>query len=218
MTESEVSRATDHNRSPAEWRVCYAVAIVVATVAATIAWLSMWPSGMAKDFTLSWTAATHVLAGRDLYREMTPTGTYPLNVPFYYPLPAAVLSIPFAALPVRYAGIVFVGVSFGIAALALMRDDPKRVAVLFSFPALMAATLGQWSPLLVAATVAPITQLVLPVKPTLGAAAFSSRPSRIGVLLSVVVLATCFLVEPTWVASWRTAVSGALGTYTAPIR
>ena len=194
------------------------MAVMVAAAASGIAWLSMSPSGMAKDFTLSWTAATHLLAGRDPYREMQPTGIYPFNVPFYYPLPAALLAVPFAALPLRYAGIAFVGVSFGIAALALMRDDPKRVALLCSFPAVMAATLGQWSPLLVAATIAPLTQLVLPVKPTLGAAAFASRPSRLGVLLSIGVLGVCFLVDPSWVASWRTAVSGAWTSYTPPIR
>ena len=178
----------------------------------------MWPSGLAKDFTLSWTAANHILSGRDPYRAMLPTGVYPFNVPFYYPLPAAVLAMPFAPIPARYAGIAFVFVTFGMAALALMRDSAPRVAMLLSFPAVMAATLGQWSPLLVAATVVPAVQLVLPVKPTLGAAAFVNRPTRIGLALSVALVALCFLIEPGWFTSWRGVVSSAWGSYTPPVR
>jgi hypothetical protein len=192
--------------------------LVFATVAATVAWLSMGPSGLAKDFTLSWTAANHVLAGHDPYGEMRPTGVYPFNVPFYYPLPAALLATPFAPIPVRYAGVAFVFVSFGIAAVALMRDSAPRVAMLLGFPAVMAATLGQWSPLLVAATVVPAVQLVLPVKPTLGAAAFASRPARLGVVLALLVLGLCFVIQPGWLASWRAAVSGAWTSYTSPFR
>ena len=112
----------DARQTPAApWRTSVAVALVVATLAATVAWMSMSPSGLAKDFTWSWTAAGHLLAGRDPYHEMTASGVYPYNVPFYYPLPAALLAIPFAAIPVRFAGILFVGLSFGIAALITPR-------------------------------------------------------------------------------------------------
>jgi hypothetical protein len=180
--------------------------------------MSMAPSGLAKDFTLSWTAANHLLAGQDPYAEMRPTGVYPFNVPFYYPLPAAVLAAPFAPIPLRYAGIAFVFVAFGIAALVLARDSAPRVAILLGFPAVMAATLGQWSPLLLAATVVPAMQLVLPVKPTLGAAAFVNRPSRVGLLLAIAILGLCFLIQPGWLASWRAAVSGAWTSYTPPVR
>jgi hypothetical protein len=200
------------------WRASIVIAVLIGVLAAAVAWMSMVPSGLAKDFTLSWTAANHVLAGHDPYREMRPTGVYPFNVPFYYPLPAALLATPFAPIPVRYAGIAFVFVSFGIAALALVRDRAPRVALLLGFPAVMAATLGQWSPLLLAATIAPALQLVLPVKPTLGAATFAKLPSRVGVVLALAVVGLCFLVQPGWLLSWRDAVSGAWTSYTPPLR
>jgi len=200
------------------WLTSVVVATIVAGFAAFIAWLSMSPSGLAKDFTLSWTAANHLLAGRDPYRAMQPTGVYPFNVPFYYPLPAALLAVPFASIPVRYAGVAFVFVSFGVAAIALVRDSAPRLGILLSFPALMAATLGQWSPLIVAATVVPAIQLVLPVKPTLGAAVFANRPSRVGLVASFALVALCFLVDPGWFTSWRDAVSGAWTNYTPPVR
>ncbi len=200
------------------WGAAILTAIVVAAFAAGIAWMSMSTSGTAKDFTLSWTAAKHLLAGRSPYAAMIPTGVYPFNVPFYYPLPAAVLAIPFVPLRLESAGIAFVAVSFGLAAVALVRDNPLRVAALFSFPAIMAATLGQWSPLLLAATVAPVAQLVLPVKPTLGAAAFVNRPSRLGVILAAAVLVVCFVILPGWLAEWRSTVGTAFANYTSPVR
>jgi len=178
----------------------------------------MSPTGGAKDFTLPWTAAGHLLAGRDPYTAIRPTGVYPFNVPFYYPLPAAVLTVPFTLASPTIAGVTFVGVSFGIAAFTLAADDLERLPILFGFPAVMAAVLGQWSPLLVAATMAPVVQLVLPVKPTLGAAAFVSRPSRLGVVLSAAIVALSFLIQPDWLLGWRAAVSGAWVTYQSPFR
>jgi hypothetical protein len=180
--------------------------------------MSMAPGGFSKDFTLSWTAAGHLLAGRDPYSAMRPTGTYPFNVPFYYPLPAAVLAIPFTVIPLPWAGIAFVAISFGVAALALEAHQKTRAAALLSFPAVMAATLGQWSPLLLAATVAPVLQLVVPIKPTLGAAALASRPSRLGVVLAAALVAICFAIDPHWLVSWRSAVSNAWSSYTPPVR
>jgi hypothetical protein len=194
------------------------VALIAASVAGVIAWLSMGGSGLAKDFSLPWTAAQHVLNGRDPYAAMAPTGVYPFNVPFYYPLPAALIAAPFALLPATIAGVIFVVLSFGIAGFALARESPARVAVLASFPAVMAAALGQWSPLLLAATVLPILQFAMPVKPTLGAAVFVSRPSWIGLSVAAVIVLLSFAVMPHWVTSWRAAVADAWGMYTPPVR
>lgn len=205
-------------KAPPSWPVSLAIAAITALLAGGIAWMSMSGTGQAKDFTLPWTAAQHLLAGRDPYVAMRPTGVYPFNVPFYYPLPAALLAVPFAVVPATVAGIAFVALSFGLTALALAREDLARLPILFGFPAVMAATLGQWSPLLVAATIVPAFQVVLPVKPTLGAAAFMSRPSRLGVVLSIAIVAACFAIQPGWLVSWREAVSDAWGSYTPPVR
>jgi len=211
MGNDTTSRAVD-------WRVPAVAACCVALLAGLVAWLSMSPTGGAKDFTLPWTAARHLLAGRDPYTAMRPTGVYPFNVPFYYPLPAAVLTVPFTLASPTTAGVAFVVASFGIAAFTLAADDLERLPILFGFPAVMAAVLGQWSPLLVAATIAPVVQLVLPVKPTLGAAAFVSRPSRLGVALSAAIVVLSFLIQPGWLLGWRAAVSDAWITYRSPFR
>jgi hypothetical protein len=200
------------------WRLPLIVGFLAALIAGAIAWMSMIGSGLAKDFSLPWTAAQHLLAGRDPYVAMAPTGVYPFNVPFYYPLPAALIAVPFALLPATIAGVSFVALSFGVAGAVLARDHSARAFLLLGFPAVMAAALGQWSPLLLAATVAPILHFALPVKPTLGAAVFASRPSWIGIAASLALVALSFVVLPQWVTSWREAVSGAWATYTPPVR
>ncbi|MDF2775156.1 MAG: hypothetical protein K0S86_4656 [Geminicoccaceae bacterium] len=205
-------------RASAEWHAAAAVGIIAAVLAGAVAWMSMGGSGLAKDFSLPWTAARHLLEGRDPYAAMSPTGVYPFNVPFYYPLPAAVIAVPFALLPATVAGITFVALSFGIAGFLLARDNPARAIGLLGFPAVMAAALGQWSPLLLAATVAPLLQFTMPVKPTLGAAVFVNRPSWVGLAAAAVVLALSFLIMPHWVASWRSAVASAWDMYTPPVR
>jgi hypothetical protein len=202
----------------ASWWRGVTVALVAATVAGVIAWMSMEASGLAKDFSLPWTAARHLLEGRDPYAAMRPTGVYPFNVPFYYPLPAAVIAVPFALLPATVAGVAFVALSFGIAGLVLTRDGSHRAIILLGFPAVMAATLGQWSPLLVAATVIPALQLVMPAKPTLGAAVFASRPSWVGLAAAAVIVGASFAIMPEWVGAWRSAVSSAWTMYTPPVR
>jgi hypothetical protein len=209
-------RATARAVTP--WRECAWVAVIAAGISALIAWMSMDGSGLAKDFSLPWTAARHLLAGRDPYAAMQPTGIYPFNVPFYYPLPAAILSVPFALFPATVAGVLFVAMSFATAAAALARQGRHRAIVLLGFPAVMAATLGQWSPLLMAATLVPALQFVMPVKPTLGAAVFASRPSWTGVVGSAAILAISFAVMPGWVPAWRHAVSTAWSSYTPPIQ
>jgi len=149
---------------------------------------------------------------------MQPTGVYPFNVRFYYPLPAATLAVPFALLPATAAGILFVALSFGIAAAALAREGRARLVILLGFPAVMAAALGQWSPLLLAATLLPALQLVIPVKPTLGAAVFASRPSWVGIGACTAILLISFLMMPAWVPAWRAAVSSAWGSYAPPVQ
>lgn len=213
-----MARAPAPRTESASWRTTLLVAVAVAALAGAIAWMSMGAGGTGKDFTLPWTAARHMLAGRDPYVAMRPTGVYPFNVPFYYPLPAALLAAPFAALPASMAGIAFVALSFGVAAAALVRENTGRLVILFGFPAVMAATLGQWSPLLLASTLVPALQIVMPVKPTIGAAVFASRPSRLGLALAIGIVALSFAILPGWLGSWRAAVASAWEMYTPPVR
>src|SRR5690242_3771352 len=91
------------------------VAFVVALVygALTEFWFVSWhaPTG-AMDFTFPWWAARALLAGLVPYVVVARTPTV-WNIPFLYPAPAAVEVLPFALLPARGGGVLFVGIGMG---------------------------------------------------------------------------------------------------------
>jgi hypothetical protein len=172
---------------------------------------------LAKDFTPPWFAARTLLLGQNPYRVMQATGSYPFGTPFFFPLPAALLAIPFAPLNGLAAGVAFTALSFGVLGFALTREGYERLPLLVSFPAVMAATLGQWSPLIAAATMLPALQFVAAAKPTLGLAMFAYRPSRAGVIGVLVLVVLSFIVLPSWVAGWRGSTAEAVRVHSAPV-
>ena len=59
--------------------------------------------------------------GQNPYRVIRPTGPYPFNAGFFYPLPAGIAALPFALFRPAVAGAAFVGVSSGLLAFGLAR-------------------------------------------------------------------------------------------------
>ena len=166
------------------------------------------PEFVAKDFTYPWRAARALLAGDDPYRVIRPSGPYPFESVFPYPLPAAVVAIPFALVPAAVGGALFFGLSTGAMAYALSRDGLGRMWAFCSAPFAMAAALGQWSPLMVAATLLPSLGWALACKPTLGAALFAYRPSWRAVAAGAALVALSFALLPRWPVEW---LQGAFG-------
>jgi hypothetical protein len=187
-------------------RVALAFLIGVgAAVGAFIVFASQ-PEFLAKDFTYPWRAARALLGGDDPYRVIRPGGPYPFESVFPYPLPAAIVTIPFALLRVEVGGALFFGLSAGAMAYALSRDGMGRFWVFCSAPFGMALALGQWSPLMVAAALLSPLSWALACKPTLGAALFAYRPSRRTAVLGAVLVAASLVVMPRWPAEWLGAV------------
>ena len=183
-------------------------AIVLGLWGAFIAYFAMstHPMHLAKDFSYPWRAARILLDGNNPYQVIQPTGLYPFNARFYYPLPAAILAIPFASLRPAVAGALFFGLSSALLAFAILRDCPHRLPIFLSAPFVHAATLGQWSPILVAAALMPSLQFVLAAKPTVGLAAWAYRPSWRGIIGCGVLLAISLIVFPRWPIEWRAAM------------
>ena len=135
-----------------------------------------------------------------------PSGPYPYESVFPYPLTAALAVLPFAFVPAAIGGALFFGLSAGAMAYALSRDGLGRFWVFCSAPFGMALALGQWSPLMVAATLLSPLAWALACKPTLGAALFAYRPSWRTALMGAALVALSLLVIPGWPQEWLHAV------------
>ena len=121
-----------------------------------------------------------MLAGRDPYELIGPGRLFDFEFPFRYPLPAAVVALPFSPFPPDIASGLFVGVGLGCLAWALMRHGHAPLIGLMSGGVASAINSVQWSPLFAAATVMTPLGLALVAKPTIGVAMFAARPSALG--------------------------------------
>ena len=199
-------------------RVLIALTIGVAAGIAALLVFASEPLFAAKDFTYPWRAARALLAGRDPYQVIRPTGPYPFESYFPYPLPAAFVGIPFAWLPPGVGGALFFGLSTGALAYALTRQGMGRLWLFCSPSFAMAAALGQWSPLIMAGALMTPFAWALTCKPTIGAALFAYRPSRRTVWIGLAVLALSLVVLPRWPLEWIAAARHAPHHYAPVLR
>jgi hypothetical protein len=192
------------------------VAFAFGLIATILAFLEFthW-NIFAGDFTWSWRAAQALLANQNPYAVIQPTGIYPYDAPFYYPLPAALIALPFALFPATLAGALFVGCSAAALAWALVRQSPSWLILFCSAPYFMALRYGQWSPLLTAAMLLPALTPLAVVKPNLGLGILALRPTWWAVVGGGGLLLASFVVCPTWLADWLQAL--AFNRHTAPI-
>ncbi|MGZ8492327.1 MAG: hypothetical protein ACXWZS_09010 [Gemmatirosa sp.] len=192
-----------------------ALALLVGLACAIGFWVvtQRVPQFVAKDFTYPWRAARALLAGLDPYVVMQPTGPYPYDSRFPYPITAALAAVPLAWMPVAVAGAAFVGISSAVLAWALLAGGGGmgRLWMLASAPFAMALSLAQWAPLLIAGTLLPAFAWALALKPTLGLALFVARPSRAAVIGGAVLCAVGLLLLPTWPMDWVRAASFTIG-------
>ena len=102
-----------------------AVAVAVATL--VVVAIKQQQSGVSSDFGMFWTAARVVAHGGDPYTAIQPGGPWKWDSGYLYPLPAAIVLIPLAWLPVTVAQAVFSATGMGALAYAIARSDgPHR--------------------------------------------------------------------------------------------
>jgi hypothetical protein len=188
--------------------------IVAATLVGLAAgglalWLRLSGRTNFSDFHPIWFAAQAVLHHRDPYKAVA----HNFIAPFYYPLPAAIVGLPFALLPLSFAGPVFVAIGFALLAYALTARAWWPLIALASYPALDAARLCQWSPIFAAAALLPWLGWLAAVKPTTGIVTvgsyFSRRWLAFNVAAACVVVAIAFACWPSWIGEWLRALRGA---------
>lgn len=164
------------------------------------------PGTGAGDFAFPLRAAQHLLAGRDPYVEMVP-GIPGAAGAFLYPLPAAVAAVPFAGLAPQWAGAAFIGASTALLAYGLSEKGWWRLLALMSPAFLLAFSVANWPPILVASALIPGLGWLAAVKPNLGLVLFAYRPRWSTVIGVVIVLAVSFVWLPQWPAGWLSHVS-----------
>lgn len=180
-----------------------AIALAIGVVSGFICHFTLVRRGvLAGDFTWTWRAARMLLAHQDPYRLIQAGGVYPFDDRLNYPLPAAIVSLPFAPFPPVLAGALFVGCSAALLAWAVTREDYHWLPLFLSAPFLKVLLAPQWSPLLVAAALIPALQFMLVAKPNEGLAMFAYRPTWWGVGLGAAMLLVSLMILPAWPLEW----------------
>jgi hypothetical protein len=184
-------------------------ALGVAVVAAGWTYVSLRLRGdwvWAADFTYPWLAARAVWKGVDAYafvaRSHPPFGPWLL-----YPLPAALVTLPIAWLPMRAAASVGVGASCGFLAFSITRTAFWPLLMFLSAPAVRLADSVQiWPPMFTAAAFWAPGLGLLAAKPNfaLPIIAFQTklRSVVIGAVAGITLVGLSFMVDPHWLARW----------------
>lgn len=131
-----------------------------------------------------------------------PPGVYGLGGPFLYPLPTAIVALPFAPLPVHLAASAFFSVTVAGLAFALTRTNWWPLLVFLSAAFMTCVTTAQWSPLLVSAALWPGAAWAAVAKPNLAIAAFAYKPHRSMVIGAIALSALATFLVPAWPSEW----------------
>ena len=190
-------------------RLRFAVVVVAALVTAVIATHSpLIQGGRGGDHYVLWSAARDVASGIDPY-HVARTGALPaLFSRFFYPLPAILLSAPFAWLPPTPAAISFAVVSAAILLFGMTADGLQRTSVLLSAPFVVAAAAAQATPVIVGLALLPALSAFALLKPSVGVPLLARSVS----IKSVLVVGAVFLVSiaffPEWPLDWMRTLGG----------
>ena len=196
------------SEAPASRSSRIAVAAVAGAIALVLGMISMIRRGQSADFLYWWLAGRVLVSGENPYRGIGPGTAYPLEGPFLYPMPAALVGALFSPLDHVFGAALFIALGFALAAYGLSSFGGWRVLVLLSTPAIWVFENAQWIPLLVGATLVPWMGWLLACKPTMGAALFAWRPDWRIIVGSALVTLVALAVQPSWPGDWITSVQG----------
>jgi hypothetical protein len=162
-------------------------------------------ASVVSDWDATWVGARALLDGKSPYAAVQmPPWPWRIN----YPIPAILLSTPFALLPLWLARGIFVGVATAVFTFVVTRWAWWPLYIVLSPAMLWSWIAVKWEPLMVAAALTPALGWILTVKPTHGFALWSAYPRREAVIGGAVILAIGFAVYPAWVPEWLGSLSG----------
>jgi hypothetical protein len=194
-----------HLRPAVRRRIVVAVAIgIVAGLVAALRFVRIaWhPS----DFGQAWFSAQALLHGANPYALVGPGLQYEWPWKLYYPATAFVIALPLSFLPELLATFLFVAISSALLAYAITENGYQRLPLFLSWPFVVAALAGQWSPIISAAILLPALGWVLIAKPNIALAVLASTASarliKVAVVGGVVITAVSIALFPGWPAAW----------------
>ena len=203
------------------WRPRLLVAIVVAVLATVFAYHQLeGRAWLASDFEYDLRAARRLLDGLNPYNDPTARYglPYPFDAQFPYPLIAAMVAVPFTAFTSYVGGALYVGAISGLMAFAVTREGWWRMSLFLSPCYFVAASVANWSPLLVASAFLPALFPFALAKPTMFLAIGSQYPNARGFALCVGIVILSLLVFPSWPIHWLDSVMNQPGgKYQMPI-
>jgi hypothetical protein len=179
------------------------VALVLGLLAGWFTAYSLGRPGFHGDFEFAWWGARLMLAGTNPYAltEYAGADIYG-GAALFYPPPTLWLIAPLAWLPVQLAGAIVFGLSTAALAFLITRTEWWRLHLFLSGSFVMAASLGQWAPLLMVAALAPAARPLWFLKPSLGLAVLAYRPSRWAFIGAAGAVLASLVVLPDWPAWW----------------
>jgi hypothetical protein len=186
-------------------RLSAAIAIGAAISALYLVYVAMHPGAGAGDFAFPLRAARLLLAGRDPYMEMVP-GVVGAAGAFLYPLPTALVAVPFAGFSPAQAGAVFLGVSSGLLAYGLTAAGWWRLLALMSPSFLLAFSVANWPPLMMASALVPGLGWLAVAKPNIGLVSFAYKPRWSSVIGGIAAAMVCLVLVPRWPFEWLSHV------------
>ena len=152
----------------------------------------------AGDFTFALRIAHDIWEGRDTY-------AYPAAPDSVsYPLPAGLISMPFALLEDEVASGVFMGLSSFLLAWCLLRNGKSWPLLVFlSWPFAYAVLFAQWTPLIMCLWCFPVMLPLILVKPHIALPlVLTGKISKNGILFTILLIIGSLVIYPTWPLAW----------------
>jgi hypothetical protein len=189
------------------------VALLVGLAAGLFSGALAARPGAVPDLVYPLTAARLFLEGTNPYVAMTGEvgAAPPFDEPLFYPFTTVLAVLPLSRLPLPLAAGLFFGLSTALLAFVVTRDGLWRLHLFASAPFVVAASVGQLSPLVMVMALVPTAGFLAALKPNLGLALWAWRPTWRAVLACAAFGLASLVLLPTWPSNWLETIRQDLG-------
>ena len=221
MTETKSGPTVRQPTRRARLLIAIAVGIVTAIVSA-LRIRRVFAFTQIGDLTPIFVGAQAVISGAEPYSAVAARTDLSLHL-LFYPLPASLLILPLAWLPMQVAAILFAALGAAWLAYATTRYGWWPLWLLASAGFWQSVISAQWSPLLLAAALAgPAAGLAIAAKPTMALPLLAMQTRRRAILgalgVGTAIVLASLVIDPHWPLNYYRTVrdSPVHGEYVSP--